>query len=124
MPSDCYSESNISSTNIHLWPVYKIFGYMCRTPNFRPHVDDIARCCKKHGRCYNEAKKVGGCKISGDNPYAISYSYSCSGRKFVCSDENNACEAATCNCNRKAAICIFREFSDTMFEEVGFNTFC
>ncbi|XP_041504600.1 phospholipase A2-like [Microtus oregoni] len=121
---DCYSKNNISTTNIHPWPVYKIFGCMCRTPNFNPHVDATARCCKNHERCYEEVKKLGGCKISEDNPYAIPYSYSCSGRNLICNDENNACEAAICNCDHKAASCILWAFSNTMFEEVGFNTFC
>nr|XP_048279398.1 phospholipase A2-like isoform X1 [Myodes glareolus]XP_048279408.1 phospholipase A2-like isoform X1 [Myodes glareolus]XP_048279416.1 phospholipase A2-like isoform X1 [Myodes glareolus] len=121
---DCYSKSNISTMNIHPWPVSKIFGFMCHTPNFSPHVDDIARCCERHDRCYEEAKKLGGCTISEDNRYDIPYYYSCSGRELICSVENNACEAAICNCDRQAAICIFWEVSDTIFKDNGFNTFC
>ena len=43
------------------------------------------RCCQKHDRCYDQAKKLDSCKFLLDNPYTKTYSYSCSGSEITCS---------------------------------------
>ncbi|XP_075813673.1 phospholipase A2-like isoform X2 [Microtus pennsylvanicus] len=116
---------NFLSRTIYPLSVYRAFGCLCPILlRINPHEDDIVRCCENHDRCYEEAKKLGDCKIYEDNRYDIPYYYFCSGRKLICRDENNACQDAICNCDRNAASCFLWAFSNTMFEEVGFNTFC
>ncbi|XP_041505264.1 phospholipase A2-like isoform X2 [Microtus oregoni] len=118
-------ERNFFSRTIHPLSVYRAFGCFCpEILRISPHEFNKFRCCENHKRCYEEAKKLGDCKIYEDNRYDIPYYYFCSGRKLICRDKNNACQDAICNCDRNAASCLLRAFSDTMFEKVGLNTFC
>nr|XP_048279048.1 phospholipase A2-like isoform X2 [Myodes glareolus] len=81
---------------------------------------DVVRCCLELETCYSEGKNLEHCKNSEYNPYY----YFCSGRYFFCSDENNACQAAICNCDRQAAICIFRKIPTSRSELFGYERFC
>ncbi|CAO2629400.1 Phospholipase A2, partial [Lemmus lemmus] len=102
---DCNAKSDLLTIySSHPLSVYRMFGCYCpiirRINGFE---DGLIRCCKNHDRCYDEVKKLGSCEFPQDHRDSLPYTYFCYGRKLICSDENNACEAAICNCDRQAA---------------------
>ncbi|XP_051888316.1 phospholipase A2, minor isoenzyme-like, partial [Pristis pectinata] len=99
------------------------YGCNCGVGGTGKCVDQLDTCCWDHDRCYHQAK-ADLCRFLVDNPYIELYSYSCSGNEVSCSNKNNPCEAAICNCDREAAICFSKAPYNPQYKNLDKDLYC
>ncbi|XP_043571211.1 phospholipase A2-like [Chiloscyllium plagiosum] len=82
------------------------------------------RCCQIHDNCYSDAVKLKECWPIIDNPYTITYSYTCSENTIVCTSRNRPCKMFVCECDRKAAICFSTAKYNQQYKNLDQSQYC
>ncbi|XP_051923557.1 phospholipase A2 [Hippocampus zosterae] len=91
---------------------YSNYGCWCGFGGTGSPRDDLDMCCYVHDKCYERSRKIPGCTAIIDLPYVLVYDFTCSDNQVTCSEMNDKCQAAVCECDRIAAHC---------FERADFN---
>ncbi|XP_033828099.1 phospholipase A2-like [Periophthalmus magnuspinnatus] len=85
--------------------IFNEYGCWCGFGGKGTPVDELDQCCKVHDKCYEAARKLPGCSAIADLPYVLVYDHTCSNQRVTCSDTNDTCQLAVCECDRVAAHC-------------------
>ncbi|XP_005079089.1 phospholipase A2-like isoform X2 [Mesocricetus auratus] len=122
-PRAVWQFGNVFQCNIPLiqrFMEYNFYCWYCLFDGWNHPMEDIDRCCRARANCYAQGNNMKNCNFRLGDLYTTSYSYSCSGAVVTCNEENDACAAFICNCDRQAAIC----FSNTTYSKDFSGDYC
>ncbi|VDM73927.1 unnamed protein product [Strongylus vulgaris] len=83
-------------------PVDKIDEYI--SAQIRSLAHSVYRCCMRHDQCYGAAQ-CNECKFYYFFVYVINYSWKCINGQAYCSEKQDPCRRALCNCDVEVVKC-------------------
>ncbi|KAM9858182.1 phospholipase A2-like [Aulostomus maculatus] len=103
---------------------YNDYGCWCGFGGKGTPLDAVDTCCHAHDKCYERSRKAPGCTSLASFPYVLVYDFNCTDNQVTCSDTNNKCQAAVCECDRVAAHCFAEATYNPDYKNVDPKVHC